>query len=102
MSPVPDVPIEDVACQIAVAGVDGQGDSSLRPETKIAIENAAAETGDSDLRRVRCTEEDARDLLQFFDRAASTLQLRGAYDRSTACARAAERLRRVLDGPVLT
>ena len=102
MTPVPDVPIEDVACQIAVTGADGRGDSSLRPETKVAIENAEAETGDSGLRRVRCTEEDARDLMQFFDMAASTLQLRGEYDRSTACAQAAERLRRTLDGPVLT
>lgn len=37
MSPVPDVPIEEVACQIAIGETDGLGDCSLRPETKAAI-----------------------------------------------------------------
>jgi hypothetical protein len=97
------VPIEEAACQAAVGELEGlAGLSVLRPETKAAIEDAEAETENSDLRRVRCTGEDARDLIEFFDRTAAALQLAGDYDRSTACAQSAERLRRLLDGPVLT
>ena len=53
-------------------------------------------------RCVRCSTEQARDLLEYFDRAAATLQLDGDYERSTSCAQAAEQLRRTLEGPVLT
>ena len=97
------VPIDEAACQVAVGEIDGAGeDPVLRPETKAAIENAEADTENSQVRRVRCTGADARDLSQFFDRVAATLQLGGDYDRSTACAQSAERVRRLLDGPVLT
>jgi hypothetical protein len=97
------VPIDEMACQVAVGEIDGAGeDRVLRPGTKAAIENAETDTEDSQMRRVRCTAEDARDLIEFFGRVAGTLQLEGDYDRSTACAQSAERLRRLLDGPVLT
>jgi len=97
------VPIDEAACQVAVGEIDGAGEEpGLRPKTKAAIENAVVDTEDGQMRRVRCTGEDARDLVQFFDRAAATLQLGGDYDRSTACAQSAERLRRLLEGPVLT
>jgi len=101
-APVTIVPIEEVACRIAVAGPDDGGDSSLKPGAKAAVENAEAETGEVDLRRVRCTPEEARELFQYFDHIAATLQLAGDYERSTACAQAAERIRRTLEGPVLT
>ena len=94
--------IEEVACQIAVSGTDDRVESSLRPEIKAAIENAEADIEHGDQRRVPCTVDDARDLLQYFDHVAATLQVEGDYERSTACAQAAERIRRVLDGPVLT
>jgi hypothetical protein len=97
------VSIHEAACQVAVGEIDGAGEKpGLRPETRVAIENAAVDPEDSQMRRVLCTGEDARDLIQFFDRVAATLQLGGNYDRSTACAQSAERLRRLLDGPVLT
>jgi hypothetical protein len=97
------VPLDEAACQVAVSEIHGAGeDPVLRPETKAAIENAEADSEDSQMHRVRCTGEGARDLIQFFDRVAATLQLGGNYDRSTACAQSAERLRRLLDGPVLT
>jgi hypothetical protein len=96
------LPIEEVACQIAVEGLDGPAAVSLQPETKAAIENAEADAEDVDRRRVRCSVQDARDLLQYFDHVAATLQMDGDYDRATACAQAAERIRRILDGPVLT
>jgi hypothetical protein len=97
------VPIDEAACQVAVGEIDGaEEDPALRPETRAAIENAEADTENSQVRRVRCTGADARDLIQFFDRVAATLQLRRDYDRSTACAQSAERVRRLLDGPALT
>lgn len=97
------VPIDEAACQVAAGEIDGPGeDPVLRPETRAAIENAEADTEDSQVRRVRCTGADARDLIQFFGRVAASLQLGGDYDRSTACAQSAERLRRLLDGPVVT
>jgi hypothetical protein len=99
---VTNVPIEEVACQIAVSGTDDQAESVLRPETRAAIENAEADAERVDQRRVVCTVDDARDLCRYFDHVAATLQLAGDYERSTACAQAAERIRRVLDGPVLT
>jgi hypothetical protein len=101
-APVTVVPIEELACQVAVGGPDGEGDSPLEPGTKATVENAEPETGDVDLRRVRCTPQEARELLQYFDHVAATLQVAGDYDRSTACAHAAERIRRTFDGPVLT
>lgn len=97
------VPIDEAVCQIAVGEIDGAGEEPiLRPATRAAIESAEADTENSQVRRVRCTGADARDLIQLFDRLAATLQLGGDYDRSTVCAQSAERLRRLLNGPVLT
>jgi hypothetical protein len=69
------LPIEEVACQVAVDADDPAG-GPLRPETKVAIENAASDTETVDLRRVRCTEDQARDLLEYFDRAAAAREVR--------------------------
>lgn len=93
-------PIEEVACQVAVD--DEPAGGTLRPDTKAAIENAESDTETVDRRCVRCTEDQARDLLEHFDRAAAALELRGDYERSTACAQAAELIRRTLDGRVAT
>jgi hypothetical protein len=38
------------------------------------------------------------EMRQYFERIAAVLQIRGEYDRSTACAQTAERIRRALDG----
>jgi len=101
LAPMILLPIEEVACQVAVDADDPAG-GPLRPETKVAIENAESDTETVDLRRVRCTEDQARDLLEYFDRAAAALEVRGDYDRSTSCAQAAELIRRTLDGRVIT
>ena len=94
-------PLEEVACQVAVDADDPVA-GQLRPETKVAIENAESDTQTVDRRCVRCTDDQARDLLDYFDRAAAALELRGDYERSTACAQAAEVIRRTLDGRVTT
>ena len=94
-------PIEEVACQVAVDADEPAG-GPLRPETKAAIENAESDAETVDRRCVRCTEEEARDLLDYFDRAAAALELRGDYERSTSCAQAAQLIRRTLDGRVTT
>lgn len=94
-------PIEEVACQVAFDADDPAG-GTLRPETKAAIENAESDAQTVDRRCVRCTEEQARDLLDYFDRAAASLELRGDYERSTSCAQAAELIRRTLGGRVAT
>ena len=95
------IPIEEVACQVAVDADDPVG-GTLRPETKVAIENAESEAETVDRRSVRCTEDQARDLLEYFDQAAAALEVRGDYERSTSCAQAAELIRRTLDGRVTT
>lgn len=95
------LPIEEVACLVAVDADDSAG-GALRPETKATIENAESDTETIERRCVRCTEEQARDLLEYFDQAAAALQVRGDYERSTSCAQAAERIRRTLDGRVDT
>ena len=94
-------PIEEAACQVAVDADDPAG-GPLRPETKVAIENAESDAETVDRRCVRCTDDQARDLLDYFDRAAAALELRGDYERSTSCAQAAELIRRTLDGRVTT
>ena len=94
-------PIEEVACQVAV-DVDEPAGGPLRPETKLAIENAESDAETVDRRCVRVTEDQARDLLDYFDRAAAALELRGDYERSTSCAQAAEVIGRTLDGRVTT
>lgn len=94
-------PIEEVACQVAVEA-DAPVGEPLRPETKAAIENAESDPQTVDRRRVRCTAEQARELLEYFDRAAAALEVRGDYERSTSCAQAAEVIRRTLDGRVTT
>lgn len=95
------LPIEEVACQVAVDADDPAG-GTLRPDTTAAIENAESDADTVDRRCVRCTEEQARDLLEYFDRAAAALEVRGDYERSTSCAQAAELIRRTLDGRVTT
>jgi hypothetical protein len=95
------VPLEEAACQVAV-GPDPLAGVALSPDARAAIENAEAETETVERRCVRCSTEQARDLLEYFDHAAATLQLEGDYERSTSCAQAAERIRRALEGPVLT
>ena len=94
-------PIEEVACRVAVDPDDPVG-ATLRRETRVAVENAERDTETVDRRRVRCTDEQAGDLLEFFDRAAAALEERGEYERSTACAQAAELIRRALHGRVAT
>lgn len=92
-----EIEIDDVACRIAIEGVPPlMPCSSLRP----AVEHAGKDVDPdgSARRRVRCSSEDARDLGEFLDRAAAALQVRGDYERSTACAQGAERVRRVLEG----
>jgi hypothetical protein len=95
------VPIEETACQVAV-DPDRLAGVALSPEARAAIENAEVDTETVERRCVRCSTDQARDLLEYFDRAAATLQLDGDYERSTSCAQAAEQLRRTLEGPVLT
>ena len=95
------LPIEEVACQVAVDADDPTG-GTLGPEAKAAIENAESDTETVDRRSVRCTEDQARDLLEYFGRAAAALELRGDYERSTSCAQAAELIRRTLHGRVST
>ena len=95
------LPIEEVACQVAVDADDPAG-GMLGSETKAAIENAESDAETVDRRSVRCTENQARDLLEYFDRAAAALEQRGDYERSASCAQAAEVIRRTLDGRVTT
>ena len=95
------LPLEEVACQVAVDADDPVG-GTLRPETKVAIENAESDAETVDRRCVRCTEDEARDLLEYFDRAAAALEVRGDYERSTSCAQGAELIRRTLEGRVTT
>jgi hypothetical protein len=95
------LPIEELACQVAV-DPDHPAGGTLPPATKAAIENAESDAETVDRRCVRLTEDQARDLLEYFDRAAGVLQLRGDYERSTSCAQAAELIRRTLDGRVTT
>jgi hypothetical protein len=95
------VPIEEAACQVAV-DPDRLAGVALSPDARAVIENAEADTETVERRCVQCTTDQARDLLEYFDRAAATLQIDGDYERSTSCAQAAEQLRRTLEGPVLT
>ncbi len=95
------LPIEELACRVAVDADDPAG-ATLPPGTRVAVESAERDTATVDRRRVRCTEEQAGDLLEFFGRAAAALEQRGEYERSTACAQAAELIRRALHGRVAT
>jgi hypothetical protein len=47
---------------------------------------------------VRCGAAEAREVAGYFARAAAVLQTRGDYERSTACAQAAEKIARALEG----
>ncbi len=53
------LPIEEVACQVAVDADDPAG-GTLRPETKAATENAESDAETVDRRCVRGTENQAR------------------------------------------
>lgn len=91
------VDVDDVACRIAIEGVPPL---MLRSSLRAVVESADKDVDpDGSARcRVRCSSQDARDLSEFLDRAAAALQVRGDYERSTACAQGAERVRRVLEG----
>lgn len=91
------VEVDDVACRVAI---DGLPPLTPRGSFRAAVENAEKDIGPdgSTLRRVRCSTQDARDLGEYLERAAAELQVRGDYERSTACAQGAERVRRVLEG----
>jgi hypothetical protein len=88
------VDLETIACNIALAPpVDGL---ALSPDARAAIDTAPKHTEDIDVRRVTCTPEIARGMIGYFNAAAARLQTRGELDRSTACAQAAEGIRRAL------
>jgi hypothetical protein len=88
------VDLEKIACDIALAPpVDGL---ALSPDARAVIDTAPKHTEDIDVRRVTCTPEIARGLIDYFNAAAARLQTRGELDRSTACAQAAEGIRRAL------
>lgn len=91
------VEIDDVACRVAIDGLP-----PLVPHRSFqaAIEQAEKDVDPdgSALCRVRCSAHDARDLGRYLEQAAAELQIRGDYERSTACAQGAERVRRALEG----
>lgn len=91
------VEVDNVACRVALEGAP-----PLLPRSSLraAVENAEKDVDpDGSARcRVRCSSQDARDLSGFLDQAAAALQVQGDYERSTACAQGAERVRRVLAG----
>ena len=88
--------VEDAACRLAREDAPSRLPASLRA----AIERAEQEPGPegAPLCHVRCSPTDARELRDYFERAAAVLQGRGEYDRSTACAQTAERISRALAG----
>ena len=61
---------------------------TLRRKAKAAVQKAERDAETVDRRCVRCSDDEARDLLEYFDRVAAALELR--YERSTSCAQAAE------------
>ena len=75
------LPLEEVACQVAVDADDPAG-GTLRPETKAAIENAESDAETVDRRRVRCTEEEARDLVPSSVRRINSAAWAHEVDRS--------------------
>ena len=92
-----EVGVDEVACRVARAGVP----PLVPPPSLRAVVEQAEKGVDPDgsaLCRVRCSSQEARELSEFLDRAAGALQIRGEYERSTACAQGAERVRRVLEG----
>jgi len=91
------VDLEKIACDIALAPpVDGL---ALSPDARAAIDTTPKRTEDIDFRRVTCTPEIARDFSDYFNATAARLQTRGELDRSTACAQAAEGIRRARAAP---
>jgi hypothetical protein len=91
------VDLEKIACDVALAPpVDGL---ALSPDARAAIDTAPKHTEDIEVRRVMCTPEIAQGMIGFFNAAAARLQTRGEFDRSTACAQAAEGIRRALAPP---
>ena len=89
------IDLEETACKVALDSPVEEPD----PATHAAIEIAPTITAGIDLRRgrrVTCTLAEAKNMLDYFERAAGHLQVRGEYEKSTACARAAENIRRAL------
>jgi hypothetical protein len=92
--------VDDAACRLALAGEPAALPASLRA----AVERAEKRRGPdgADRCRVRCSAAEAYAMREYFEQIAAALQGRGEYDRSTACARTAERIRRALEGRPLS
>ena len=84
--------LAETACKAALDSPVEGPDSA----TRAAIERAPRTTAGSKIRRVTCTLAEAKDMLEYFEHAASRLQVRGEYEKSTACAQALESIRRAL------
>src|SRR5258707_12880637 len=88
------VDLETIACDIALAPpVDGL---ALSPDARAAIDTAPKHTEDIDFRRVTCTPEDARDMIEYFNATAARLQTAAELARSTPCAQAPDGIRPAL------
>jgi hypothetical protein len=86
------IDLAETACEAALDSPVEGPDSA----TRAAIERAPRTTAGSKIRRVTCTLAEAKDMLEYFEHAASRLQVRGEYEKSTACAQALEGIRRAL------
>ena len=88
------VDIEEVACRVGLE--PGRG-FSLAQAARDAIESAPRKhTAGTRWRSIPCTPASARNMLDYFNHAASHFQLQGEYEKSTACAQAGESIRRAL------
>jgi hypothetical protein len=86
------IDLAETACEVALDSPVEGPDSA----TRAAIERAPKTTAGREIRRVTCTLAEAKDMLEYFEHAASRLQVRGEYETSTACAQALESIRRAL------
>jgi hypothetical protein len=86
------IDLAETACEVALDSPVEGPDSA----TRAAIERAPKTTAGCEIRRVTCTLAEAKDMLEYFERAASHLQVRGEYEKSTACTQALESIRRAL------
>jgi hypothetical protein len=75
------IDLAETACKVALDSPVAGPDSATRG----AIERAPKTTAGSEIRRVTCTLAEAKDMLEYFEHAASHLQVRGEYEKSTAC-----------------
>jgi hypothetical protein len=89
------VDIEEAACRVGVETVQG---ISLAEPIRDAIQSAPRKhTVGGRSRSIQCTPASARNMLDYFNHAASHFQLHGEYEKSTACAQAGESIRRTLE-----